>query len=125
MSSPATTSDLRAFLSDRLPAYMVPTWFQVMGRLPVTAHGKLDKRALPLPDGAHSSSAGVRFAEPRLRPVSFSQETLWLHDRLYPGASAYNVCRAVELQGHLDLDAVAGALNAIIERHPALRTTFV
>jgi amino acid adenylation domain-containing protein len=123
----ATAADLRAFLSERLPAYMIPSWFQLLSRMPLTANGKLDKRALPLPDGARASaSPGLRSAQtPRLCRISFSQETLWLHDRLYPGTSAYHVSKTVELRGRLDRGALAGALNAILERHPVLRTTFV
>jgi len=126
-SQHATAADLRGFLSDRLPAYMIPSWFQVMSRLPLTSHGKLDRRALPLPGAAlPAASAGIPTAESqRPRQVSFSQEALWLQDRLYPGIPAYNVCRAVELQGRLDRTALADALHAMVERHLALRTTFV
>ncbi len=119
----ATAADLRAFLTDRLPAYMVPSWFQLMDRLPVTANGKLDKRALPLPDGTRRSPSSKASSTP-LRQVSFSQENLWLHDRLYPGIPAYNVCRALELEGRVDRNALAGALHAIVERHSVLHSTF-
>jgi amino acid adenylation domain-containing protein len=39
--------DLRAHLSNHLPDYMVPTKFKVAERLPLSAHGKLDKARLP------------------------------------------------------------------------------
>jgi amino acid adenylation domain-containing protein len=46
-----TASQLRAFLNDRLPAYMVPDHFVQLQKLPITPNGKIDKKALPYPDG--------------------------------------------------------------------------
>ncbi|KYC42726.1 non-ribosomal peptide synthetase [Scytonema hofmannii PCC 7110] len=43
-------SELRQFLSNRLPLYMVPNTFVVMESLPLTPHRKVDRRALPVPD---------------------------------------------------------------------------
>jgi iturin family lipopeptide synthetase A len=45
-----TTSDLRTFLKQKLPEYMVPSAFVMMNALPLTPNGKIDRRALPSPD---------------------------------------------------------------------------
>ncbi|HEX2208932.1 MAG TPA: condensation domain-containing protein, partial [Longimicrobium sp.] len=57
-------------------------------------------------------------------PVSFSQQRLWMLDRMDPGRAIYAVPLALRLRGELDADALQKALDGLAERHESLRTVF-
>jgi aspartate racemase len=52
---PTSAEQLKAFLSVKLPAYMLPTTFVFMNALPLTPNGKVDRFALPAPSEVNES----------------------------------------------------------------------
>ena len=57
-------------------------------------------------------------------PLSFAQQRLWFLAQLDPEDTSYNICRTLELRGPLHVPALEAALEALLHRHEALRTTF-
>ena len=47
-------NDLRTYLKERLPAYMAPSDWVTLDELPRTPSGKINRAALPAPDGEHA-----------------------------------------------------------------------
>ncbi|MFB2875778.1 AMP-binding enzyme, partial [Floridanema aerugineum] len=69
------TDELRQFLTNQLPAYMVPNTFVVLESLPLTSNGKVDYRALPTPNVKGEPSD--KYEAPRT-PVEETLAQIWI-----------------------------------------------
>ncbi|MFD0698799.1 amino acid adenylation domain-containing protein [Paenibacillus sp. GCM10027628] len=58
-----TVSELRAHASEKLPAYMIPSHFVRLPQIPMTSNGKVDRKALPKPEGGLET--GAEYIAPR------------------------------------------------------------
>ncbi|KUL63367.1 non-ribosomal peptide synthetase [Streptomyces sp. NRRL S-1521] len=210
-AAPPPAAELRAHLEGLLPAHMVPAAYVPLDALPLTANGKLDRRALPAPGPDGFAADGTRtpprtpaerlvasawtdvldtgevgadddffalggdsilavrvtsrlraafgaevsprllFTHPVLRdlaaalgepggadtadaipatapgapaPLSYAQQRLWFLDRFEPGGTEFTTLSVLRLRGPLDQDALRAALDGVVARHEALRTTF-
>ena len=223
-----STDTLRTYLNGVLPEYMVPAAYVTLDAFPLNANGKVDRKALPAPDGdaylsrayeapvgeieqalaqiwseilkveqigrhdhffelgGHSLLAATQiarirqvlgvevplkelFAQPELAafaavvqqaerseqpaliplaraqapvpvsvpvaplahavdetiPLSFAQQRLWFMAQMEGGSEAYHMPLTLRLQGSLKQIALQRALDRLVSRHEALRTTFV
>ncbi|HLL45452.1 MAG TPA: phosphopantetheine-binding protein, partial [Longimicrobiaceae bacterium] len=106
-------AELRAYLKTRLPEYMLPSACVQLEELPLTPSGKLDRRALPAPDGG----SGREYLAPRTPTEKLlagvwaevlGTERVGLHDNFF------------ELGGH---SLLLVQLHARLEEHFAGRLT--
>ncbi|HET7461931.1 MAG TPA: amino acid adenylation domain-containing protein, partial [Longimicrobium sp.] len=86
-----------------------------------------------LADFARGLVAAARSDLPPIEPVdragplalSFAQRRLWFLEQLGSAGTAYHIPAGLRLRGELDRGALVRALDRIVARHEALRTTFV
>jgi aryl carrier-like protein len=116
-----TASELRDFLKDKLPDYMIPASFMVMDELPLTPNGKVNRRALPVSQDTGASSQHP-FLAPRT-PVEVALAELWRELLGVEGVGLYD--HFMELGGHsLLLTQLAARIRKGFQVDVPLRTLF-
>ncbi|MDX3752858.1 non-ribosomal peptide synthetase [Streptomyces sp. AK08-02] len=83
-----------------------------------------DSAGHPMTAAVHHRSLIRSAARPERVPLSFAQQRLWFLNRLDGTAAPYNIPFAFRITGTLDRDALAVALEDLVERHEVLRTVF-
>ncbi|WLR43821.1 non-ribosomal peptide synthetase [Bacillus carboniphilus] len=75
-SSELSVSEIRSYLQQKLPEYMLPSYFVQLESMPVTINGKLDLNKLPEPD--HSMKIGTEYRAPN-NPIEEALVPIWKH----------------------------------------------
>ncbi|MGH7826958.1 MAG: phosphopantetheine-binding protein, partial [Candidatus Binatia bacterium] len=129
------STELRSFMSTKLPYYMIPSAFVFIGALPLTLNGKIDRRALPAPDPARPDLE-QSYVAPRT-PIEEGLARIWaevlklqrvgIHDNFFDiGGHSLNATQVisriptlfqaqVSLRRFFAYPTVAGLAAAIIE----------
>ena len=114
------TGELRSFIGERLPEYLVPTVFVRLDALPRTPNGKVDRRALPAPEGRPELETAYAPPETDVERVVtgiwqeiLGQEKVGVHDNFF------------DLGGHsLHLIRLHGRLKAELNEEIAIVDLF-
>ncbi|HLN88010.1 MAG TPA: condensation domain-containing protein, partial [Candidatus Limnocylindrales bacterium] len=116
-----STTELRSFLKEKLPDYMVPTLFVELAALPLTPNGKVDRRALPAPDGERPQ-LDQGFVQPRTEIEELIAQ-IWREILKLGGIGVYD--NFFELGGHsLLATRVIARLRSSFNVDVALRKLF-
>lgn len=101
----------------------------VMGTtLPVKTlfeHNTIEELAAVIANRPGQTQAAIRQFEGDLAPLSHAQQRLWFIDQLEQDSRHYVITAAVGLDGQIEQKALQQTLDALVERHQALRTVFV
>ena len=76
-NSEIDTNEMRKYLFNQIPEYMIPSAFVILDELPLTPNGKVDRKSLPKPDDSlFSEVVAVDYVAPR-NPVEEVVAKIW------------------------------------------------
>ncbi|MGD2087796.1 MAG: AMP-binding protein [Candidatus Aminicenantes bacterium] len=114
-------SDLRDYLVKKVPAYMIPSYFVQLERIPLTSNGKIDKNALPAPE-LKRSKAKATYIAPKTDIEKVIAE-IWKEVLKVDMAGVHD--NFFDLGGNsLDIIMVGSKLKEVIEREIPVVTLF-
>jgi amino acid adenylation domain-containing protein len=108
-----TESNPTAEPLEKRMAQLSPEKRELVKRL-LREKNQAERRRLEIPRRSASNTA----------PLSFAQQRLWFLDQLVPGNAVYNASATTRFLFSLNAAVLERALNEIVRRHEALRTTF-
>lgn len=116
-------NELRQYISDKLPAYMMPSRFVAMESLPMTANNKVDMKALPQIDEVGESSVATGLRPTDLDPLEL--QLLLLYRQVLGVESMTVDDNFFELGGHsLTAIQLLTQVNKVIGKELPLATLF-
>lgn len=86
------------------------------GMSPADIVRQVEQTHLALPDLSPQASETY--------PLAYGQRAIWYLQDMAPHSSAYNIAKAVRITSKVDVDLLRRSFQALVDRHPALRTTF-
>ena len=81
-------------------------------------------RGTPAGEAPARAATDVAEVSALVHPLSYGQRSLWFLHKLAPASPAYTITYAGGITGDVDLSALERAAQALVERHPILRTTY-
>ncbi|WP_017326782.1 non-ribosomal peptide synthetase [Synechococcus sp. PCC 7336] len=117
-------SDVPQSLAAKLAQFSTAQWERLKERL----QEQQAARGLPSQIPRRSPEQGIPLSPRKAGkigwPLSPGQERLWFLEQFQEIRAAYNIYRAVQMEGPLDCEVLKQSIQAIVERHEALRTLF-
>ena len=112
-----TTNELREFIKQKLPEYMVPSVFVTLDTLPLTPNGKVDRKALPAPDGDITREDENEYVAPRTQ-IEQTLTNIWQQLLLKEKISIHDNFFEIGGDSILSIQVVSRAKNSGIQITP-------
>jgi surfactin family lipopeptide synthetase C len=123
-----TVPELRTYLQEQLPAYMIPSFFVSLDQFPLTPNGKVDRNALPPPESPAPTApmlpkTGVEQAVAAVWQQVLNVEKVGIHDNFFDlgGNSLLLVKAHTQLRTQFPLEQSAIELSLLdLFRYPTV-----